>query len=300
MKISLKQIAAVLRDAFILLRRNDALILASSTAFFATFSLSPIIVILVNVLGVYFRSEEIRQQLFDKLQTTLGRQTTAEIEKIVNNFMAFEGNWWVTIVSFIFLLFVATTLLGIVRKSIHQLWHIRRKAAVKLKYNVKERLIGLGLLAFTGLLFIVSLMLDTSLAIFRDYLQEFIPGINPLFIRVANMLVSIAIVTAWFTMLFKILPEARLHWKVAFTGGVVTGLLFSLGKFILARLLIGSNLNTIFGASASIALLLLFIFYSAMIMYYGAAFTYSFGKAIDDPVRPGRYADEYDEILVKH
>jgi membrane protein len=300
MGISIKKILVALRDAFIILRRNDALILASSTAFFATFSLSPIIVILVNTLSVYFHSEDIRQRLFGKLRTALGEQTTAEVEKIVHNFMSFEGSWWITMVSFIFLLFVATTLLGIVRKAIHQLWHIKRKASVKLRYNVKERLIGLALLAFTGLLFIISLMLDTSLAIFRGYLHDLIPGINVLLIRLANTLVSVAIVTAWFTMLFKFLPEARLHWKVAFIGGVFTGLLFSIGKFILARMLISSNLNTIFGASASIALLLLFIFYSAMIMYYGAAFTYSFAKAINDPVKPGRYADEFEEVVVNH
>jgi membrane protein len=300
MKFSITKSPAVLRDAFDLLRRNDPLILSSSTAFFATFSLSPIIVILVNVFGIYFQSERIRQQLFAKLEVTLGQQTTLEIEKIVNNFMAFGGDWWVTASSFIFLLFVATTLLGVVRKALHQLWHIRRKASVKLKYNIKERLIGLGLLVFIGLLFLVSLMLDTSLAIFREYIQELLPGINRALIRATNIIVSIAVVTTWFAVLFKVLPEARMHWRIALVGGFVTGLLFSIGKLILGRLLIGGNLTTIFGASASIVLLLLFIFYSALIMYYGAAFTYSFAKAIEDPIMPGKYADEYEEIVVKH
>jgi membrane protein len=251
------------------------------------------------VLSLYFKSESIRHELFSKLKTTLGQQTASEIEKIVNNFMGFEGKWWLTIISFIFLLFVATTLLGIVKKSIHQLWHIKRKSSVRLKYNVKERLIGIGILGFIGLLFIISLMLDTSLAIFRDYLQELIPGINAILIRLINLIISIAVVTAFFTILFKILPEANLHWRVAFIGGIVTALLFGIGKVILGRLLIESNLRTIFGASASIALLLLFIFYSALIMYFGAAFTYSYAKAIQEPIKPGKYADEYEERVLK-
>lgn len=299
MKFLTKDIPGLLRNSFVMLRRNDALILASSTAFFATFSLSPIIVILVNVLGLYFKSESIRHQLFAKLQVTFGHQTASEIERIVNNFMAFEGNWWITILSFLFLLFVATTLLGIIRKSIHKLWHIRRKSSVRLKYNIKERLLGLGILGFIGLLFIVSLMLDTSLAIFRDYLRELIPVVNSFLIRVINQIVTIGVVTVFFTFLFKILPEARLSWKVAFTGGIVTALLFSLGKYILGYLLVEGDLKTIFGASASIALLLLFIFYAALIMYFGAAFTYFFAKAIHDPIRPGKYADEYEERVLK-
>jgi membrane protein len=300
MLMSLKSIPSTVRDAFILLRKNDPLILASATAFFATFSLSPIIVILVSALSLYFKSENIRRQLFSKLETTLGHQTSSEIEKIVHNFMALEGNGWITIGGMVFLLFVATTLLGIIRKAIHQVWHFKRKSTVKIRYNVKERLIGLAMLFIIGLLFLVSLLLDTSLAVAREYLQELIPGVNAGFIRFINIIFSILVVTTWFTMLFKVLPEARVHWKVAFAGGLVTGLLFSAGKFVLGRLLVESSLETIFGASASIALLLLFIFYSSLIMYYGAAFTYVFGEVVNKPIRAGKYADEYEERTIEH
>lgn len=294
----LKQMAATLRAAYTLLRHNDPLILASSTAFFATFSLSPIIIILVNVLGLYFQSNVISKQLFAKLQDIIGAHSSQEIENIVRNFMAMEGNGWITAGGSVFLLFVATTLLGIIRKAIHQLWHIRRKSRVRIKYGVKERLVGLGMLLFMGILFLVSLLLDASVAVFRDYLDQIVPQLNAWVVRGINILFSILVVTAWFTILFKILPEARVHWKVAFAGGLVTSVLFSIGKFILGRLLIESNLENIFGASASLALLLLFIFYSSIIMYFGAAFTSTFGEAIEEPIRPGKYADEYEERLV--
>jgi membrane protein len=167
-----------------------------------------------------------------------------------------------------------------------------------LKYNIKERLIGVCILGIIGLLFLVSLMLDASLAIFKDYLRDLLPGINTYLIRVINLVVSISVVMAFFTMLFKILPEASIQWKVAFVGGIVTALLFSLGKFVLGRLLVEGNLNTIFGASASIVLLLLFIFYASLIMYFGAAFTYTFARVAALPIKPGKYADEYEERVV--
>lgn len=294
----LKQILTVFHNAYNLLRYNDPLILAAATAFFATFSLSPIIVILVNVLSLYFQSEVIRQQLFGRLKVTLGSQTASEIEMMVNNFMSLESNWWVTIIGFVFLLFVATTLLGIIRKAIHQIWCIRRKSKVKLRYNIKGRLIGIALLMFMGLLFVISQLLDTSLTVFHDYLIELI-GINTFLVRTINIVFSVLVVTSWFTILFKFLPEARIEWSVAAAGGLVTALLFSVGKFILGLLLVESNLKTIFGASASIALLLLFIFYASMIMYYGAAFTYAFGKVFKRPISAGKYADEYEENVIE-
>lgn len=294
-----KRIPRVLRDAYILLKQNDPLILSSATAFFTTFSLPPIIIILVSVLNLCFQSYNIRRQLFDKLREIFGHQAAAEIERIVNNFMSLENNGWITLLGFVFLLFVATTLLGIVRKAIHQLWHLRRKSAVKLKYNLKERAIGLVMLIFIGVLFLFSLVLDASLTVFRNYLAELIPGIDTTLVMIINVIFSILVVTAWFTILFKVLPEARVQWKVAFAGGFVTGLLFSIGKFFLGILLVEGNLRTIFGASASIALLLLFIFYSSIIMYYGAAFTHTFGEVFDKSIHPGKYSDEYEEVVIE-
>jgi membrane protein len=294
-----KRIPRVLRDAYVLLKQNDPLILAAATAFFTTFSLCPIIVIIVSVLNLYFQSDVIRLQLFNTLQDTFGKQTSKDIETIVNNFMALESGGWFTLVGSIFLLFVATTLLSIVRKAIHQLWHLRKKTTVRLKYGLKERGIGLVMLVFIGALFLFSLLIDTSLTIFYNYLHGFIHGVDTTLIWLINVVFSILVVTTWFTILFKFLPEARVHWKVAFAGGLVTGLLFNTGKFVLGLLLVESNLETIFGASASIALLLLFIFYSSMIMYYGAAFTHAFGQTFDKPILPGKYSNEYEEHVLE-
>ncbi|HYG19541.1 MAG TPA: YihY/virulence factor BrkB family protein [Ohtaekwangia sp.] len=298
MKQALKNIAAVSKNAFVLLRRNDPLILAAATAFFATFSISPIIVILVNVFSLYFKSNVIRQRLFRQLETILGERTTEELEKIVQNFMALKSTWWITIAGFVFLLFVATTLLGVIRKAIHQLWRLRRKSSIRLKYGVKERLVGLAMLSFIGLLFLVSQLLDASMIFLRDYLSELIPSVDAVIIRLINIVFSLLVVTAWFSLLFKLLPEASIRWRVAFAGGFVTALLFTAGKFLLGRFLINSNIENIFGASASIAVLLLFIFYASLIMYYGAAFTYVYGKSIDKPIIAGRLADEYEERTV--
>ena len=293
-----KRIPGMLRDAFVLLRQNNPLILASSTAFFATFSLSPIIIILVNVFGIYFKSETISDELFHEIQSVFGAQTTKQIESIVDNFRSLNTGWWITVAGSVFLIFVATTLLSVAKQAIHQIWHIKEKQEHRFRFTLTERLIGVAMILSIGVLFVVSLLMDTTVTFLHDYLHQIIPAIDSSVIKLIQTAFSIIVVTAWFAVLFKMLPDASVHWKVAIPGGLLTGALFTLGKYILGRFLVYSNVATIFGTSAAIALLLLFIFYSSMIVYYGAAFTYVYGKAVNKPLRAGKRGEEYEMNII--
>jgi len=290
----LKNSTGLLRDSFILLRKSKPLILSSSTAFFATFSLPPIIVILVTVTSVYFKTESINQEVFIKIESYFGNETAGQIEIIVENFRSMGSNWWFATLGFLFLVFVSTTLLHVIKLAINQIWGIKKKPANKLKYNLIQRGVAFGMIIFVGLLLGLSLLLDTTILVLGDLLEAIIPGIDRLIIKFINELATILVASLWFGMLFKLIPDARIRWRVAGAGGLVTGVLFNSGQFILERALINSNIGNIYGASASIALLLLFIFYSSMIMYFGAACTYNFAKMIDRPIKPGKYAEKFE------
>lgn len=281
------------RESFRTLKNNEPLILASATSFFATFSLSPAIVILVNVLGLYFRNEAIRTQLIGKLEGMFGPETSRYIEGIVKNVGQTELNWTVAVFGFLFLLFVATTMLKVVKQAINKIWKIKRKHVSRLRYNFAERSIATAILLGSGLMVGISALADTSLALFNKYLSDQLPTVQFLLVRSLNLLFSIIIGTAWFTILFKVLPDARIHWRIALAGGFVTALLFSVGKFILGKLLLYDTIANIFGPSASFVLILLFIFYSSMILYYGAAFTYVYAARRKLPIHAGKYSEAY-------
>ena len=149
-----------------------------------------------------------------------------------------------------------------------------------------------------GFVFTISLLLDTSVAFLEGYLEELIPGVDTIFIRTVNIIFSVLVVTAWFTILFKILPDAIVHWKVALVGGLLTAVLFTVGKWILGQLLNYSSMVTIFGAFASVFFILLFIFYSSLILYYGASFTYCYASESDRPIKPQKYSDNYEVKIV--
>jgi membrane protein len=297
-ELQLKKVYPVLKDAFLRLRRNEPLILASATAFFTLFSLTPILVILVNISSILFKNIKITEALFESIQRVFGNETSKQIQSIVENIKSFGGEWYITVGGFIFLLFVATNLLNIIQKAINQLWGIRRSRSKKIKYNVRERLIGVLLILAIGFVFVISLLLDTSVAFLGGYLHKLIPTVDTIFIRTVNIFFSVLVVTAWFTILYKILPDAVVPWNVAVVGGLLTAVLFTIGKWILGQLLDYSNMVTIFGAFASVFFILLFIFYSSLILYYGASFTYSYASAINRPIKPRKYSDSYEVKII--
>lgn len=298
MAIKLKQIPGIFKNAFLQLRRNEPLILASATAFFTLFSLAPIMIILVNILSIIFTNDKIAESVFEPLQKVFGVETSEQIQAIVENVKSVAGEWYITAGGFIFLLFVATNLLNIVKKAINQLWRIRKSTARKIRYTLRERLIGILLILSIGFIFIISLLLDTSVAFLQGYLDQLIPSVDTIVIRTVNIIFSILVVTAWFTILYKILPDAVVHWKVAIVGGLHTAVLFTIGKWILGYLLNYSNMVTIFGTFASVLFILLFIFYSSLILYYGAAFTYGYASATDRPIKPRKNSENYEVKVV--
>ena len=294
MSLKLKDIPTLFKNAFAQLWRTEPLILASATAFFTLFSLAPIMVILASILSIIFRNNKISESLFQPLERVFGSETSEQIQAIVANVKSVAGDWYITLGGFIFLLFVATNLLKIIKKAINQLWRIRKSHRRRIKYSLRERLIAILLILSIGFIFIISLLLDTSVAFLQGYLEQLIPSVDTILIRTVNIIFSILVVTAWFTIVYKILPDAVVHWKVALVGGLLTAVLFTIGKWILGYLLNYSNMVTIFGTFASVLFILLFIFYSSLILYFGAAFTHAYASLTDRPIKPRKHSVNFE------
>lgn len=296
---SLKCVATASRRALSLLERNDPLILCSSTAFFATFSLSPIIILLVHLFSIYFTSAKIGHQMFQVIGSTFGTETARDVETIVGNFMEMESGWLITLGSSIFFLFVGTTLLTVVKKSIHKLWSIRSKPEWHLRYYGWERGTAIVLIFLSGILLLLSILVDTGLAVSSDYLKVIWPAAALVAVRFLNIIFSIVVIAIWFTLIFKLLPEARVKWEVAFVGGLLTSVLFNIGEFILGKVLIHARLASIFGATTSLAVILLFIFYCSFILYFGAAFTHEYAIKTDQRIATNKHSRMYEEKFLE-
>jgi len=296
---SLKCMTGAFKRALGLLKRNDPLILCSSTAFFATFSLSPIIILLVNLFSIYFTSAKIGYQMFQVVASTFGPETAKDIQTIVGNFMELESGWLITLASSVFFLFVGTTLLTVIKKSIHKLWRIRSKPEMHLRYFGWERGTAVMLIFCSGILLLLSILVDTGLAVSRDYLQTVWPTAAIVGTKILNVIFSLVVTGVWFTLIFKILPEAQVKWEVAFVGGLLTAVLYDAGEFILGKVLVHARMASIFGATTSLAIILLFIFYCSFILYFGAAFTHEYAINTDQRIRTSKNSRLYEEKILE-
>jgi membrane protein len=278
------------------LLKNDPLRMAGATAFFTTFALPPILVILIQIFRLIIDPVIVRTKLFESLSGIVGPETVEQITGVLGALRKLAQNGYVTIVGFIFLLFVATTLFKIIKNSINQVWKIRPLQKQGIGKMVRTRVQSVFVIILAGILFMIGLVAETIQATIGNYIFEFSPILSFYFNTAISHIVSIIIVTVWFAMVFRFLPDGRPSWRIAFTGGFMTAILFTVGKLVLHWLLTYSNINTLYGASASIVLLLLFVFYSSLILYYGAAFTKVLAIFKGRPIMPLPHAMHYKVV----
>ena len=286
----------ILKDSINELLKNDPLRMAGATAFFTTFALPPILVILIHVFQFIIVKRDLRVELFSSLSNIVGPEAVKQIVDVLNSMRRLAETWWITIVGFIFLVFVATTLFKIINSSVNQIWKIRPHKRTGLIKSMSNRFKAVMVILIAGVLFMLGILAEALKVIIGDYIFEISPLVAFYFNSVVKYIISIFVVTLWFMMVFRYLPDGRPTWRIAFGGGLVTAILFTIGKIILHWLLSYSNITTVYGASASIVLLLLFVFYSALILYFGASFTKIWGIYKNQPIEPLPHARYYRVI----
>ncbi|RXK80602.1 YihY/virulence factor BrkB family protein [Filimonas effusa] len=287
----------VLKQAAQLLISNDPLRLAGATAFFTSFALPPILIILTQIFGLLFNRKELSVNLYHKIEELVGKNSAMQVVTTLRGFRGLAYNWPIAIGGFLFMIFVATTLFKVIKASFNQLWMIRVPKR-SFKATLEDRFRSLIVILLAGVLFLAGALAESIQAIMGNYLHELSPLLADIMNNILAQVVSVLIVTAWFAVLFRYLPDGRPSWKIAIAGALVTSLLFTVGKVVLKRALPDTGLGVIFGASAALVLLLLFVFYSSMILYFGAAFTKVWSEYKQKPIQPLRKAQffEYAEI----
>ena len=280
--------------SFVELKANDPLRMGGATAFFTTFALPAILIILIQLFGIFVNPRKIGSELIDRLANVLGNTSAMQIKLTLEGFRSLSHNWYVTVLGFIFLMFVATTLFAVIKNSLDQIWGIKVRPHPGIVFNLKNRARSLVIIILAGLLFFVGLLVEGVQALLADYLKDIWQSGAVFFIWAINEMVFIIIVTIWFTNLFRFLTAGRPKFSHALIGGFFTAILFTAGKIILRFLMGYSNIKTLYGASGSTVLILLFVFYSAMIFYYGGCFVKVLSEVYDAPIRPVKEAFSFE------
>jgi len=280
-------------QAFTNLKANDPIRMAAATAFFSFFALPAIGIILSRLYGGLLNQHDyqVSSQLFDKLADLLGQRGASQLEDISHHLQQRRSTRLLTGLSVIILLGASTTLFAIIKNSLNQIWNVKLTPSRRWWYLVWDKVLAFGIILFSGLLMMISLTVPPALSALGQ--SWFSPDTLSILGRIGQQGLSMLLVTLWLVVVFKYLPNIRISWTAVWVGSAVTSLLVELGERVLTHLLIDSSVGAMYGNSGDLILVLLFVFYSALIFYYGASFTRSYSEWIHQDVRPGSHAVAY-------
>ena len=279
---------------------NDPLRLGAATAFFTSFALPPILIIIIALLSSLYSTSMVRVLLLGKISNLVGASGAGLVSQIVMNVADPSRSRLVTWAGFLFLLFVATTLFTIIQHSLNQLWQIRPKRDTgKVAQALAERLRSGGILLATAGLSLLAFGTDAALSLFADNINDFDTTFTYFVVRGLNALVSWLILAAWFGVTFRTLSLAKVPWRAVTRGAALTALLISLGEYVLGQLLVARDLGPVYGPASSMVLVQLFVFYCAMIFYFGAAFTKVYAHRIGLDIQPKKTAVRYRLVNIE-
>lgn len=290
---SLRTIWRTLRSTVTLLGAQDPFRMAGATAFFTTFGLPAMLIIVVRTLGIFLDRRTVGRQLGDVLRTVLGPDSVDAIRQAIQSFSALQSGYLLTAGIFIFLLFVATTLFKIIRNSINDIWRVRSRRPANLGDMLLSRAIAVAVMLLGGILFMATHLADS---VQHRYLAAASADAISSSGRALNLIVVLLVSTVWFYTVFTAMPDGRAPRKVVLGGAFVTAVLFGIGKIVLRVLMSPGRVNGFYGASGAVVLVLLFVFYASIILYFGAALIRAWSEAVGKPVVPKRHAEKYKAV----
>ena len=253
---------------------DKASALAAALAYYSLFSLAPLVLIAVAVAGLVFGQQAAEGQLYSQLAGLIGDSGAKAVQGIVANMHQQQGRGVVaTVVGLATLLFGATGVFVQLQDSMNTIWKARPPTTNGIVEFLRVRLLSFSMVLGIGFLLLVSLILSAVLAVVGDYLGMFLPGGAALG-HALNATVSLVVVTALFAMIYKLLPDTQVAWRDVWVGALLTSFLFTVGKFAIGFYLGKASVASSYGAAGSVVILLLWVYYSALILYFGAEFTH--------------------------
>lgn len=250
----------------------------ASIAFYTIFSLPAVLIVVLVIAGIFYGEKAVSGELYYQISTLWGHNTAVEIQRIVQNATISDAGSIAAIVAIATLLFSATTVFISVQNGLNKIWGVKAKPKRNWLKHIIDRLLSFALVAFFGILMILTLLLDALLEIFNDFIVEYWSGVAKYLMQVFNFSISSIMITLIFAMIFKLLPDARIRWRDVWVGAFITTLLFVLGRLLIGLYLTNSDFNDTYGAAGSLVAVLMWVYYSSVILLLGAQFTQTYSK----------------------
>lgn len=275
MKILLivKNTAYLLKASFNGFINDDAIKLSASLSFYTFFSLPPLLIIIMSLSGFFLGEQAVNGEIYVQLSKLVGNNAALQIQQLIKNIKLSNNNYFAAIVSAIILVIGASSVFSEIQDSINYIWGIKTKPKRGFIKFILNRITSFSMIASSGFLLLVSLIINSVLAILNKQLEIYFTQNTIYFFYAMNTLFVFIIITLLFTLIFKTLPDGKVALYDCIIGAIFTAFLFMIGKFVIGFYLGSSTISTVYGATGSIILILLWVYYSAIILYFGAEFT---------------------------
>lgn len=289
-KNTTKQISYLFQETFNEFMDDNAIMLSAALSYYTIFSLPPLLIIIISLSGVFFGSEAVSGELFHQINGLVGNEAALQIQETIKNVELSNSSSYATIFGVVILLIGASGVFVEIQNSLNYIWGIKAKPKRGFIKFIKNRMISFSMIGTVGFLLLVSLIINSLIDILNKRLATFIPMDTILLFYILNLVGVFIIIALLFTVIFKTLPDGKIKLRDCFIGASFTALLFMIGKFAIGLYLGSSAIASVYGAAGSVILILVWVYYSAMILYFGAEFTKVYACTHGQKIVPNEYS----------
>ncbi|HUS02054.1 MAG TPA: YihY/virulence factor BrkB family protein [Chitinophagaceae bacterium] len=298
-KFTPKGLWHVMKNAFTGFSEDKVMKLSASLAYYTVFSLGPLLIVILYLCGLFLGREAIEGTIYNQIKGFVGPEGAVQIQEIIKNAsLSGKGNL-AAIIGVITLLFGATTVFAEIQDSINGIWNLKPKPKKGWFLFIKARLLSFGVIASLGFLLLVSLGVTALVEGLNERLKSYFPNVTVAVFYILNLVITFGVVTTLFGVIFKVLPDANVKWTDIISGAIATAILFMIGKLGISFYISKADIGSTFGAAGSLVILLVWIYYSSVILYFGAEFTKAYAVKYGGAIRPNKYAVIETKIAVE-
>jgi membrane protein len=291
----------VIRCAFSDFFDNNVLKLSASLAFSTIFSLPGLLIIVIWISNLFYRREVVEGSLYGQIAKFVGKDAAASIQETMRNSLIAGNSHWATIIGLVSLIIGATGVFGEIQDSINRLWKLKakpRKGRGLFRFII-NRLLSFSMIISLGFILLVSLVVNGAMDILINTLLKNFENVTVIAAYIINVIITYFITAFVFGLIFKVLPDARIKWKHVRVGAFTTAFFFLLGKFLISYYLGHSTMSTAYGTAGSVIVILLWVYYSSAILYFGASFTREYAVESGSRIYPNNYAVWVEQVEVQ-
>lgn len=279
----------MLKETFKEWKEDDSPQLAAALSYYTIFALGPLILIVVSVAGLVFGDAAAQQQVFEQIRQVMGENAASSIQTMMEARSQGGSGVWGTIIGVVLLLLSASGVFAQLQKALNEIWEVAPRDDLGLWGTIKTRFLSMTMVLGLGFLLLVSLLLSAALSSLQEFMQGQFPG-SQLLWQGLSALVSLAVMVGLFAAIYKVLPDVEIKWSDVWMGAGITAVLFEAGKWLISLYLANSSMVSNFGAGGSLVVILVWVYFSSMLLFFGAEFTQVYSRRKGRGIKPSSHA----------